>query len=94
MPTLIGMIHGFNVARRTVRYEPIAYFAYKSARAANKGLRPIGAVELLACTLYGAVLLFASTVGFGWSKWEYRVRCECGRLSAVDDFRMRASPAF
>ena len=41
------------------------YFAYQTARAANKGLRAIGAVELLVCVLYGAILLFASTVGFG-----------------------------
>ena len=33
---------------------------YKSARAANRGLRAIGAVELLPCVLYGVVLLFAS----------------------------------
>ena len=41
------------------------YFAYQTARAANKGLRAIGAVELLVCVLYGAILVFASTVGFG-----------------------------
>ena len=41
------------------------YFAYKAARAANRGLRAIGAVELIACVLYGSLLLFASTVGFG-----------------------------
>ena len=41
------------------------YFAYQTSRAANKGLRAIGALEVLTCVLYGAVLLFASTVGFG-----------------------------
>jgi hypothetical protein len=39
--------------------------AYKTARAANRGLRAIGAVELLACVLYGVILLFASTVALG-----------------------------
>jgi hypothetical protein len=42
-----------------------SYFAYETSRAANKGLRAIGALEVLTCVLYGAVLLFASTVGFG-----------------------------
>lgn len=41
------------------------YFAYQTARAANKGLSAIGAVELLVCVLCGVVLLFASSVGFG-----------------------------
>ena len=41
------------------------YFAYQTSRAVNKGLRAIGALEVLICVLYAAVLLFASTVGFG-----------------------------
>jgi hypothetical protein len=41
------------------------YFAYVAARAANKALRAIGALEVLICLLYGSFLLFASTVGFG-----------------------------
>lgn len=41
------------------------YFAYVTARAANKVLRAIGALEVLICLLYGSFLLFASTVGFG-----------------------------
>jgi hypothetical protein len=41
------------------------YFAYQTSRAANKGLRAVGALEVLICVLYAAVLLFASTVGIG-----------------------------
>ena len=41
------------------------YFAYVAARAANKALRAIGALEVLICLLYGSFLLFASTVGLG-----------------------------
>jgi hypothetical protein len=60
MPMRVGMLLG-----GIVPWFVGIYFAYKTARAANKGLRAIGAVELLACSLYGAVLLFASTFGFG-----------------------------
>jgi len=60
MPMRVGMFLG-----GIVPWFVGIYFAYKTARAANEGLRAIGTVELLACILYGAVLLFASTVGFG-----------------------------
>src|ERR1700691_4838006 len=36
------------------------YFAYMTARAANKVLRAIGALEVVICLLYGSVLLFAA----------------------------------
>lgn len=41
------------------------YFAYIAARAANRVLRAIGALEVLICLLQGSIWLFASTVGFG-----------------------------
>ena len=41
------------------------YFAYMASRAVNKGLRAIGALEVLTCLLCGSFLLSASTVGFG-----------------------------
>ncbi len=41
------------------------YFAYLAARAANKVLRAVGAVEVLICLLQGSFWLLASTVGFG-----------------------------
>lgn len=60
MPIRIGMFLGI-IAPLFVG----VYFASQTARAANRGLRFIGAVEMLVCGFYGAVLLFASTVGFG-----------------------------
>jgi hypothetical protein len=42
-----------------------AYFAYVAARAANKALRAIGALETLLCVVCGSTLLFSTIVGFG-----------------------------
>jgi hypothetical protein len=42
-----------------------AYFAYVTARAANKALRAIGALETLLCAICGSALLFSATFGFG-----------------------------
>lgn len=60
MPMRVGMFLG-----GIVPWFVGVYFAYQTARAANKGLSAIGAVELLVCVLCGVVLLFASSVGFG-----------------------------
>lgn len=60
MPMRIGMLFGV-IAPSFVG----VYFANQTARAANRGLRFVGAMEMLVCGFYGAVLLFAFTVGFG-----------------------------
>ena len=41
------------------------YFAYSAARAANRLLRTIGALEVIVCFLNGSFMLFAATVGLG-----------------------------